>query len=103
MAGPVVAWVPISRRSDTVVRQQGIHAHSLPDQSLLLFDSASGTSIPVNESGAWIWKMCDGCHTVEQIVAAIGARYDAEPSQIDRDTGEFLGILISHGFIQLQR
>jgi len=88
---------------EVFVRQQRIQAHALPDQSLLLFDAATGTSIPLNDSGARIWGMCDGNHTINQIVENLAAHYDAEPSRIDRDTRDFLAVLIGHGLIERQQ
>jgi hypothetical protein len=65
----------------------------------LLFDKESETAVPVNESGALIWWMCDGSHSVDEIVDNIASRYDAERSEIDRDTRAFLDLLVRHGLV----
>jgi hypothetical protein len=80
-------------------RRPEVEAHRLPDQSLLLFDSESGTAIPVTESGGKIWEMCDGTNVVDQIVANLAASYDAEQIKIERDTREFLAALAEHRLV----
>ena len=81
------------------VGRTAVEAHTLPDESVLLFDGDTGTAIPVNECAGKIWEMCNGAHTVDQIVDNLAAHYDAERIDIDRDTREFLAILARHGFI----
>ena len=84
------------------LRQARVEAQRLPDGSLLLFDTASETAVPLNESGAFIWEMCDGSHSVDQIVDNLAGRYDAERSQVDRDTRAFLDVLIGQGLVERQ-
>jgi hypothetical protein len=86
--------------SAVFVRRTEVEAHSLPDQSLLLFDTESATAIPVSESGRKIWEMCDGAHTVDGIVDDLAALYDAERIEIDQDTREFLTALAGHGLVE---
>jgi len=74
----------------------------LPDQSLLLYEKSNGIALPVNESGAAIWQLCDGTHTVDEIVEALALLYDAPRSQIERDAGEFLTVLVRHGLLDRQ-
>ena len=76
-----------------------MEAHKLPDRSMLLFEKSSGITLPVNESGAQIWELCDGSHSVDQIVEDLALRYDAPPSEIDRDAREFLAVLLHHGLV----
>ena len=85
-----------------LVRRTDVETHTLPDQSFLLFDRESGTAIPVTQSAGRIWEMCDGAHTIDQIVDNLAARYDAERIEIDRDTQNFLADLERHGFVERQ-
>jgi Coenzyme PQQ synthesis protein D (PqqD) len=90
------------RRSEgggVYIRRERVLSHNLPDQSVLLFDEATQRAIPLNESGAQVWAMCDGNHTLEQIAATLASRYDAELSQVDRDTREFLSVLVEHDLV----
>jgi Coenzyme PQQ synthesis protein D (PqqD) len=83
----------------TIVRRTQVEAHVLPDQSLLLFDSEKATAIPVNAAGRKVWEMCDGAHTIDQLVDSLAALYDAERTEIDRDTRGFLAALLRHGLV----
>ena len=87
---------------DFLSRRAEVEAHALPDQSLLLYEKSSGSALPVNESGALIWKLCDGTRTVEEIVESLAGLYDAPRSQIDRDAREFLAELMRHGLLDQQ-
>jgi hypothetical protein len=87
---------------DVFVRPVEVEVYTLPDRSLLLFDKRSGTALPINETGARIWKMCDGANTIDQIVDSLAAHFDAERSQIDRDAREFLAVLARLGLLSPQ-
>jgi len=80
-------------------RRTEVEAHSLPDQSLLLYEKRKGVALPVNESGAEIWEMCDGAHSVDEIVEHLALRYDAPRSQIDGDVRGFLAELLRNGLL----
>lgn len=89
----------LAATADVFLREARVDAHFLPDQSLLLFHRGSETAFPLNESGALIWGMCDGSRTAEQIVDAMAAHYDAERSEIERDTRAFLDVLVAHSLV----
>jgi hypothetical protein len=84
---------------DFLVRQADVEAHQLPDQSVLLFAQSGGTAVPVSESGAKIWALCDGTRTVDEIVEELASFYEADRSQIDRDAREFLAKLVDYGLL----
>jgi hypothetical protein len=92
---------PLMGRS-VLIRRSDVEANSLPDQSFLLFDRQSRTTIPVSESAGRIWNLCDGSRTIEQIVDDLSAIYDADRFQIDHDAREFLALLECHGFVERQ-
>jgi hypothetical protein len=83
-----------------LIRRIEVEAHTLPDKSCLLFDQRSRTSIPVSESAGRIWQLCDGDHTLDQIVDDLLSVYDAERFQIDHDAREFLALLEQHGLVE---
>lgn len=84
------------------MREGRVDVHTLPDQSLLLYHTGSEVAFPLNESGAFIWDMCDGSHTVDEIVDAVASNYDAQREQIDQDTRAFLDVLIRHDLVRPQ-
>jgi hypothetical protein len=83
-----------------LIRRIEVEAHTLPDKSWLLFDQRSRTSIPVSESAGRIWQLCDGDHTLDEIVDHLVSVYDAERLQIDHDAREFLALLERRGLVQ---
>lgn len=85
-----------------LAKRLGVETHTLPDASVLLVDNVSGTAIPVSESAGRVWEMCDGAHTLDQIVDRLAAIYEAERTDIYRDTEEFLAVLTQHQFVERQ-
>jgi hypothetical protein len=91
--------VPLLVGRNVLIRRIEVEAHLLPDQSSLLFDQRTRTTIPVSESAGRIWDLCDGDHTVDQIVDDLAMIYDAERFQIDHDAREFLALLERHDLV----
>jgi hypothetical protein len=85
--------------SDVFVRHPEVESNPLPDQTVLLFRKDTSLAVPVNAEGAAIWKMCDGAHTVDQVVDKLAEIYDQARSQIDQDVRSFLGELVRLGLV----
>ena len=85
--------------SDVFVRHPRVDSNPLPDQTVLLFQKDTSVAVPVNAEGAAIWKMCDGAHTVDQIVDKLPEIYDQERRRIDQDVRAFLGELVRLGLV----
>jgi hypothetical protein len=85
--------------NDVFVRHPEVESNPLPDQTVLLFQKDTSLAVPVNAEGAAIWKMCDGDHTVDQIVDKLAEIYDQERSRIDQDVRAFLGELVRLGLV----
>jgi len=81
------------------IRQPDVETHRLPDQSVLLFGESSGAAVPVNESGARIWALCDGTRTVDAIIDELTTIYDAPRGQVDRDVRKFVAALTDLGLL----
>jgi coenzyme PQQ biosynthesis protein PqqD len=84
---------------DFLIRQADVETHQLPDQSVLLFAQSGGVAVPVNESGARIWALCDGTRTVDDIVEELASYYEAARNQVERDAREFLAKLVGYGLL----
>jgi pyrroloquinoline quinone biosynthesis protein D len=54
--------------------------------------------VVLNGSGAAILRLCDGRHTVDEIVAELGGRYQAVP---EGDVRQFLGRLLARRYLEL--
>jgi len=85
--------------SDLLLRHPEVDCNNLPDQTVLLFQKDTSLAVPINESGAAIWKMCDGVRTLGQIVDKLAEIYDQEHGRIEQDVRAFLGELLRLGFV----
>jgi pyrroloquinoline quinone biosynthesis protein D len=56
------------------------------------------TVVVLNGSGADILELCDGRHTVADIVATLGARYHTVP---DNEVQQFLSRLVTRRWVEL--
>ncbi|MFF9365286.1 pyrroloquinoline quinone biosynthesis peptide chaperone PqqD [Streptomyces griseoluteus] len=56
------------------------------------------TVVVLNGSGAAILELCDGRHTVAEIVAELGARYETVP---DDEVRRFLARLVARRWVEL--
>ena len=57
---------------------------------LLLFNMEDGNYYSLNEIGSRIWELCDGSHSVSQVVAALAGEYDASNQILEKDVLELL-------------
>ena len=86
--------------SDVFLRRPEVDVNTLPDQTVLLFQKDTSLAVPINQAGALIWEMCDGAHTLEQIVDHLAEIYDQERNRIEQDSRVFLEELIRLGFVE---
>lgn len=49
----------------------------------------SGSKITLNSTGALIWEMCDGSHTIEEIIESLVERFNVDREQVARDVRRF--------------
>jgi Coenzyme PQQ synthesis protein D (PqqD) len=56
----------------------------------LLFNMDDGNYYSLNEVGSRIWELCDGNHTVAQLVTALQTEYDAPSETLQADVLEML-------------
>jgi hypothetical protein len=85
--------------SDLLFRRGEVDANPLPDETVLLFQKDTSLAVPINQVGAAIWEMCDGAHTVDQIVDELVEIYDQDRSRIELDVRTFLDELIRLGLV----
>ena|SRR5579864_4516873 len=89
--------------TDLFFRRPEVDVNPLPDQTVLLFQKDTSVAVPVNQAGAAIWEMCDGAHTLDQIVDKLAEVYDQERGRIEQDARTFLGELMRLEFVDRQR
>lgn len=60
---------------------------------LLLFNMEDGNYYSLNEIGGRIWELCDGSHSVSQVVESLAAEYGASQEVLEQDVAELLADL----------
>ena len=76
------------KRGEQVIAQKA-------SNDLLLFNIDDGNYYSLNEIGSRIWELCDGNHSVSQLVAALAAEYDTTNEDLEKDVAELLETLQS--------
>lgn len=76
------------KRKDQVIAQKAAN-------DFLLFNMDDGNYYSLNEVGGRVWELCDGKHTVAQLVATLAAEYDAPREALQNDILELLEKLCS--------
>ena len=71
------------RRQESILMQQAAGSH-------ILLNPRRGECYALDDIGALIWSLCDGAHSIADIVAAICAEYDAPAETVEADTMELL-------------
>jgi coenzyme PQQ biosynthesis protein PqqD len=54
-----------------------------------------GNYYSLNEIGSRIWELCDGNHSVSQLVGTLAAEYNAPNEDLENDVAELLETLQS--------
>lgn len=71
------------------------------DTEALVVDVKTGVLYPLNGVAARIWQLCDGERTLDEIVAALAAEFDAEEATIREDARRFVDELANARLISL--
>lgn len=71
------------KRKDEIIAQQASSA-------MLLMNMGDGSYYSLNEVGSRIWELCDGTHTVAQLVSTLAMEYDAPSQTLESDILELL-------------
>ena len=66
-------------------------------------DVKGGLLYPLNTVGARIWALCDGARSVDEIVAALSAEFDAPEPTIRADATAFIERLADAKLISIER
>jgi hypothetical protein len=80
--------------------RRNVHVLARPGESaLILLNPRNGEYYTLDEVGGQIWNLCDGAHTVAEMVAAISAEFDAPVTEIEADVHELLSDLASEQLV----
>lgn len=59
--------------------------------------------IALNDTGTFIWKLCDGKTTVSKIIAAVIKKYDVEKQTAEKDVLGLIKLLIKENALKLNK
>jgi len=74
------------KRGEQVIAQKAAN-------DLLLFNIEDGNYYSLNEIGSRIWELCDGTHSVSELVSVLAKEYDAPNEDLLKDVAELLETL----------
>ena len=66
------------------------------DGEAVLFHPVNHTIMHLNRTAALIWRLCDGCRTVEQIRNLLSDAYPEARSEIEVDVQRVLQLFLDH-------
>ena len=79
-------------------RKDGVLQQRSSDEFLLL-DVQAGTYFSLNDVGGFVWELCDGNRTVDDVVREVVAQYDAPEDEIAADVLELLADLAAETLV----
>ena len=82
-----------------LVRQDGVLVQEAHGQTVLL-RLADGSYYALDDVGAAVWDLVDGQRSVEEIITAIHAAFDAPADVIRTDVLAFTEDLLAEGLLQ---
>ena len=71
------------------------------DNEILLFNPNTSNVLYLNESASVIWQLCDGQHSVEEMIKLLADVYPEAAAAINKDVHETLELFISNGAVLL--
>ena len=79
-------------------RREGLTAVSL-DGETVLYDRSLRAVHRLNSSASFIWQLCDGSRTVEEITALVAGTFERTPKEISPDVIGAMADLASAGLL----
>ncbi|HXX14224.1 MAG TPA: PqqD family protein [Candidatus Eremiobacteraceae bacterium] len=71
------------KRAEQVIAQKA-------SSDVLLFNIEDGNYYSLNEIGGKIWELCDGNHSVAQVIALVASEYETSTEEIHKDVTDLL-------------
>ncbi len=69
------------------------------DDWAVLFNPDTADAVGINPVGVVVWKLMDGQHSLEEIVAKVGDRFADVPDAAAEDMTAFVDDLAERGFV----
>ena len=75
-------------------------AFRMVDGEMLVVSASGSNIIGLNETGALVWEMIDGSHSIDEIVTAVCDAFEVESGMARRDVLGFVDELEAAGLIE---
>ncbi len=59
--------------------------------------------VPLDGRGSWLWSRVDGQRTAGEIALDFRSRFPEDDEQVEQRVSQYLGAMISNGFMEIQR
>jgi hypothetical protein len=86
----------------TAPRRSSRCAWQTLDGEAVLLDLEGRRVMGLNPVGSFVWELLDGQRTVEDLAAAVAARFGADPARAGQDVRAFLATLRERGLVELE-
>jgi hypothetical protein len=68
-----------------------------------IFRAPSHKRVTLDEVGSFVWELCDGEHSIEQIVNATGKKYNITRRECETSVGVYLKTLGERRYVALRQ
>ena len=69
------------------------------EEAVVLLDADSGKYYSLDDVGGRMWDLCDGTHTLPQLVAVICEEYETSAKVVEADVTELLAELTGENLV----
>jgi len=89
-----------SNPSQRYVRNPDAVIHEEDSDGALVFNPDTDQIKVINQTGFFIWQLCDGSHEMESIIARVRETFDEVPdNNVSAQIEDFVNDMVSAGFI----
>ncbi len=82
------------------IRNPDVSLREETEDGAMLFNPDTSRIQIINPTGLFIWKQCNGTHTLEAIAQAMAAEYEGAPlEEIAADVRAFIDHMVQNGFM----
>ncbi len=86
-------------KETTYLRNPDIALREEDESGSLLFNPDSGEVLVINDTGRFIWDLCEDGATVERIVVEFNRAYEDISENLVEDINDYLTIMTKGGFV----
>ncbi len=94
---PDIVWRVEKRRQQAVIDRLEAGEEIADEGTVILL--ISGMMHQLNLLGGYIWNLCDGTRSVEQIVSELQKEFDVDKTVLQQDVQEFVDDLLERGWL----